>query len=182
MNTVGSRIFGFLEGSMLYGSLTFFCTTGEWIVLSILHFLASVNLTFFMPSLVEYCRFFDKRVWTIPPKSRFLKVIFSADENFDSTYPVNFVVNSNGHVSQVPPGILKLSCKIDITYFPFDDQMCHLKVCSLQLSPVIRTLVRELITGHSSIGLRMTGKERIRASSSKRGKEKQIVSVRLLDI
>ncbi|KAK6033066.1 Neurotransmitter-gated ion-channel ligand binding domain protein, partial [Ostertagia ostertagi] len=50
-----------------------------------------------------------------------------ADENFDSTYPVNYVVSHNGHVLQVPPGILKLSCKIDITYFPFDDQMCHLK-------------------------------------------------------
>lgn len=55
-------------------------------------------------------------------------VHFSADENFDSTYPVNYVVSHTGHVLQVPPGILKLSCKIDITYFPFDDQMCHLKV------------------------------------------------------
>ncbi|KHJ96905.1 Neurotransmitter-gated ion-channel ligand binding domain protein [Oesophagostomum dentatum] len=52
----------------------------------------------------------------------------SADENFDSTYPVNYVVSHTGHVLQVPPGILKLSCKIDITYFPFDNQMCHLKV------------------------------------------------------
>uniref|UniRef100_A0A1I7XM46 Cation transporter family protein n=1 Tax=Heterorhabditis bacteriophora TaxID=37862 RepID=A0A1I7XM46_HETBA len=54
-------------------------------------------------------------------------VYISADENFDSTYPVNYVVSHSGHVLQVPPGILKLSCKIDITYFPFDDQMCHLK-------------------------------------------------------
>ncbi|PIC21300.1 hypothetical protein B9Z55_026188 [Caenorhabditis nigoni] len=51
----------------------------------------------------------------------------SADENFDSTYPVNYVVSYTGDVLQVPPGILKLSCKIDITYFPFDDQICHLK-------------------------------------------------------
>uniref|UniRef100_A0A915BFX7 Uncharacterized protein n=1 Tax=Parascaris univalens TaxID=6257 RepID=A0A915BFX7_PARUN len=51
----------------------------------------------------------------------------SADENFDSTYPVNYIVNYNGDVMQVPPGIMKLSCKIDITWFPFDDQMCHLK-------------------------------------------------------
>ncbi|CAI5455874.1 unnamed protein product [Caenorhabditis angaria] len=51
----------------------------------------------------------------------------SADENFDSTYPVNYVVSNTGAVQQVPPGILKLSCKIDITYFPFDDQVCHLK-------------------------------------------------------
>uniref|UniRef100_A0A8R1HP62 Uncharacterized protein n=1 Tax=Caenorhabditis japonica TaxID=281687 RepID=A0A8R1HP62_CAEJA len=51
----------------------------------------------------------------------------SADENFDSTYPVNYVVSYTGDVLQVPPGILKLSCKIDITYFPFDNQICHLK-------------------------------------------------------
>ncbi|KIH57162.1 Neurotransmitter-gated ion-channel ligand binding domain protein [Ancylostoma duodenale] len=60
----------------------------------------------------------------------------SADENFDSTYPVNYVVSHTGHVLQVPPGILKLSCKIDITYFPFDDQMCHLKVCFNVFKPL----------------------------------------------
>lgn len=53
---------------------------------------------------------------------------FSADENFDTSYPVNFVVSYDGSVLQVPPGILKLSCKIDITWFPFDDQWCYLKV------------------------------------------------------
>lgn len=51
----------------------------------------------------------------------------SVDENFDSTFPVNYVVSYDGSVLQVPPGIMKLSCKIDITWFPFDDQMCHLK-------------------------------------------------------
>uniref|UniRef100_A0A0N4UUP7 Neur_chan_LBD domain-containing protein n=1 Tax=Enterobius vermicularis TaxID=51028 RepID=A0A0N4UUP7_ENTVE len=51
----------------------------------------------------------------------------SADENFDTSYPVNFVVSYDGSVLQVPPGILKLSCKIDITWFPFDDQWCYLK-------------------------------------------------------
>uniref|UniRef100_A0A914XFN7 Uncharacterized protein n=1 Tax=Plectus sambesii TaxID=2011161 RepID=A0A914XFN7_9BILA len=51
----------------------------------------------------------------------------SVDDNFDSTYPSNFIVQSDGSVSQVPPGILKSSCKIDITWFPFDDQMCFLK-------------------------------------------------------
>ncbi|GMT36339.1 hypothetical protein PFISCL1PPCAC_27636, partial [Pristionchus fissidentatus] len=51
----------------------------------------------------------------------------SADENFDSTYPVNYVVSHTGDVLHVPPGIMKLSCKIDITWFPFDDQICWLK-------------------------------------------------------
>ena len=52
----------------------------------------------------------------------------SADSNFDTTYPSNMVVHSDGTVEWVPPGILKASCKIDITWFPFDDQSCYLKV------------------------------------------------------
>jgi len=27
----------------------------------------------------------------------------------------------------VPPGIFKSTCKIDITWFPFDDQHCEMK-------------------------------------------------------
>lgn len=52
---------------------------------------------------------------------------FSADEKFDGTYPTNVVVRSNGSCNYIPPGIFKSTCKIDITWFPFDDQMCELK-------------------------------------------------------
>ncbi len=59
---------------------------------------------------------------------------FSADSDFDSTYHSNMVVYSGGTVNWIPPGILKSSCKIDITWFPFDDQSCYLKVyCKLLL-------------------------------------------------
>ncbi|VDN26180.1 unnamed protein product [Gongylonema pulchrum] len=51
----------------------------------------------------------------------------SANENFDSTFKSNLVVYSNGEVNWIPPGILKFSCKLDITWFPFDDQICGLK-------------------------------------------------------
>ncbi|PIO72047.1 Neurotransmitter-gated ion-channel ligand binding domain protein [Teladorsagia circumcincta] len=51
----------------------------------------------------------------------------SANEDFDSTYKSNEVVYSTGEVNWVPPGIFRASCKMDITYFPFDDQLCHLK-------------------------------------------------------
>jgi hypothetical protein len=37
------------------------------------------------------------------------------------------VVNSEGGCLYVPPGIFKSTCKIDITWFPFDDQKCELK-------------------------------------------------------
>ncbi|KAH7956673.1 hypothetical protein HPB52_011623 [Rhipicephalus sanguineus] len=51
----------------------------------------------------------------------------SADEKFDGTYPTNVVVRSNGSCNYIPPGIFKSTCKIDITWFPFDDQKCNLK-------------------------------------------------------
>ena len=36
-------------------------------------------------------------------------------------------VHSTGEMEQIPPGIFKSTCKIDITWFPFDDQTCDLK-------------------------------------------------------
>lgn len=56
-----------------------------------------------------------------------LNCIFSADEGFDGTYATNVVVNSNGSCVFIPPGIFKSTCKIDITWFPFDDQKCDMK-------------------------------------------------------
>ncbi|ELT87200.1 hypothetical protein CAPTEDRAFT_221893 [Capitella teleta] len=51
----------------------------------------------------------------------------SADEDIDSTYPTNVVVSSDGNCLWVPPGLFLSTCKIDITWFPFDDQKCSLK-------------------------------------------------------
>ncbi|VDM25560.1 unnamed protein product [Toxocara canis] len=51
----------------------------------------------------------------------------SADESFDSTYKSNLVVYNNGQINWIPPGIFRASCRIDITWFPFDDQSCYLK-------------------------------------------------------
>ncbi|XP_075215944.1 nicotinic acetylcholine receptor alpha6 isoform X3 [Lycorma delicatula] len=51
----------------------------------------------------------------------------SADEGFDGTYHTNVVVRHNGNCLYVPPGIFKSTCKIDITWFPFDDQNCDMK-------------------------------------------------------
>ncbi|KAE9549423.1 hypothetical protein FO519_007356, partial [Halicephalobus sp. NKZ332] len=51
----------------------------------------------------------------------------SVDSNFDSTYPTNMIAYNTGDVSWIPPGIFKISCKVDITYFPFDRQICFFK-------------------------------------------------------
>lgn len=56
-----------------------------------------------------------------------LPFVYSADEGFDGTYHTNIVVKSNGSCLYVPPGIFKSTCKIDITWFPFDDQHCDMK-------------------------------------------------------
>lgn len=57
----------------------------------------------------------------------FFLLQYSADEGFDGTYPTNVVVKNNGSCLYVPPGIFKSTCKIDITWFPFDDQRCEMK-------------------------------------------------------
>ncbi|ESN90492.1 hypothetical protein HELRODRAFT_108613 [Helobdella robusta] len=51
----------------------------------------------------------------------------SADEDIDSTFPTNIVVSSNGNCLWVPPGMFASTCKIDISWFPFDDQRCKMK-------------------------------------------------------
>ena len=37
------------------------------------------------------------------------------------------VVTSSGLCTYIPPGMFKSTCKIDITWFPFDDQDCEMK-------------------------------------------------------
>ncbi|GMT16552.1 hypothetical protein PFISCL1PPCAC_7849, partial [Pristionchus fissidentatus] len=51
----------------------------------------------------------------------------SADSTFDASFAVNFVVQHTGEILLAPPGLVKLSCAIDITWFPYDEQICHLK-------------------------------------------------------
>ncbi|KHJ41165.1 Cation transporter family protein [Trichuris suis] len=51
----------------------------------------------------------------------------SVDANFQSYFPSNMIVYHNSQVSWIPPAILQSSCKLDITWFPFDDQQCCLK-------------------------------------------------------
>jgi Neurotransmitter-gated ion-channel ligand binding domain len=37
------------------------------------------------------------------------------------------VLTNTGSCTYIPPGIFKSTCKIDITWFPFDDQDCEMK-------------------------------------------------------
>ncbi|CAD6194787.1 unnamed protein product [Caenorhabditis auriculariae] len=51
----------------------------------------------------------------------------SAAEDFDSTYKSNLVAYNTGNVVWIPPGVLKFVCQLDVTWFPFDDQICEMK-------------------------------------------------------
>ncbi|CAB3407732.1 unnamed protein product [Caenorhabditis bovis] len=51
----------------------------------------------------------------------------SAAEDFDSTFKSNLLVYHTGTVVWIPPGVLKFVCPLDVTWFPFDDQVCEMK-------------------------------------------------------
>ncbi|KHN70740.1 Acetylcholine receptor subunit beta-type acr-2 [Toxocara canis] len=54
-------------------------------------------------------------------------VLFNnADGNYEVSFLSNVNVESNGDVTWVPPAIYKSSCRIDVEYFPFDEQTCVL--------------------------------------------------------
>uniref|UniRef100_A0A914PMQ3 Uncharacterized protein n=1 Tax=Panagrolaimus davidi TaxID=227884 RepID=A0A914PMQ3_9BILA len=52
-------------------------------------------------------------------------VLFNnADGNYEVSFMCNVVINHRGDM--VPPAIYKSSCIIDVEFFPFDEQTCHL--------------------------------------------------------
>ncbi|CAD5206203.1 unnamed protein product [Bursaphelenchus okinawaensis] len=54
-------------------------------------------------------------------------VLFNnADGNYEVSYHSNVEVDYRGNVTWVPPAIYKSSCRIDVEYFPFDEQTCQL--------------------------------------------------------
>ncbi|KAF8365877.1 unc-29 [Pristionchus pacificus] len=50
----------------------------------------------------------------------------SADGNYEVSFMCNVVINNLGEMLWVPPAIYKSSCIIDVEFFPFDEQTCHL--------------------------------------------------------
>ncbi|XP_052555294.1 neuronal acetylcholine receptor subunit alpha-10 [Tympanuchus pallidicinctus] len=50
----------------------------------------------------------------------------NANERFGGSMETNVVLRSDGHIMWDAPAITKSSCKVDVSYFPFDGQQCHL--------------------------------------------------------
>ncbi|KAG1662649.1 CHRNA7-FAM7A fusion protein [Nymphon striatum] len=62
-----------------------------------------------------------------------LKCFFidSADSQYnDAMITTNVIVTSNGNVTYLISAIFKSSCKINVAYFPFDEQRCKMKFAS----------------------------------------------------
>ena len=51
---------------------------------------------------------------------------FSADGNYEVSFKPNVVIEYTGQMLWVPPAIYKSSCIIDVEFFPFDEQQCHM--------------------------------------------------------
>nr|XP_020443004.1 neuronal acetylcholine receptor subunit alpha-9-like isoform X2 [Monopterus albus] len=50
----------------------------------------------------------------------------SADDQFSSAMETNVVLRNDGQVMWDQPAITKSSCSVDVAFFPFDMQQCHL--------------------------------------------------------
>jgi hypothetical protein len=53
-----------------------------------------------------------------------------ADDYTRGYMPSRAMVNSDGKVFWPPPTKFRSTCPVDVTYFPFDDQICKLKLGS----------------------------------------------------
>jgi len=78
---------------------------------------------------------------------------FSVDETKPATqvFPeTRAIVTSDGDVLWVVPAMTKSSCRIDVTFFPFDEQRCTLKFGSWTYDGLQMDLVNLSATGDLS--------------------------------
>ncbi|XP_048849249.1 neuronal acetylcholine receptor subunit alpha-7-like isoform X1 [Brienomyrus brachyistius] len=71
---------------------------------------------------VKNLRFTTDQIWTPD-----ILLYNSADDDFDSTFKTNVLVNSSGFCQYLPPGIFMSTCNVDVRWFPFDIQKCEMK-------------------------------------------------------
>uniref|UniRef100_H2SB69 Cholinergic receptor nicotinic alpha 3 subunit n=3 Tax=Takifugu rubripes TaxID=31033 RepID=H2SB69_TAKRU len=71
---------------------------------------------------VEYIRVPSSRIWKPD-----IVLYNNAVGDFQVDDKTKALLRYNGDVTWIPPAIFKSSCKIDVTYFPFDYQNCTMK-------------------------------------------------------
>ncbi|KAG1678675.1 Acetylcholine receptor subunit alpha-like 1 [Nymphon striatum] len=85
---------------------------------------------------------------TKPVKLIWLSLYLNADGDYAITILTKAVLHYDGRVVWKPPAIYKSSCEINVEYFPFDQQTCHMKFGSWSYDGYKVNLVHK----HSSNG------------------------------
>lgn len=57
--------------------------------------------------------------------SAMISLFFSADDHFTGPMDTNVVIRHDGQIMWDSPAITKSSCKVDVSFFPFDAQQCR---------------------------------------------------------
>nr|CAX69424.1 Neuronal acetylcholine receptor subunit alpha-3 precursor [Schistosoma japonicum] len=71
---------------------------------------------------IRTVRIFPSQIWTPD-----IKLYNFADERLREHRDARVVVSSNGEMLWVPQALFKSTCEVEITYFPFDTQICMLE-------------------------------------------------------
>ncbi|VDD95814.1 unnamed protein product [Enterobius vermicularis] len=71
---------------------------------------------------IKFLRLKKDRVWTPD-----ILMYNSAHRQFDAVYMTDVVADYNGLMKWKLPGIFKLTCTVNIVWFPFDEQQCFMK-------------------------------------------------------
>ncbi|KAK3588798.1 hypothetical protein CHS0354_012011 [Potamilus streckersoni] len=80
-----------------------------------------------MASLIHYAKL-SNEMRKFPCKTVHLSLLYFSADDFTTGYMQSkAMVDYTGIVFWPPPAKFRSSCKIDITYFPFDDQSCKMK-------------------------------------------------------
>ncbi|XP_036354785.1 acetylcholine receptor subunit beta-like 1 [Octopus sinensis] len=64
-----------------------------------------------------------------------INIVNTADGNYEPSFMSNVVIYNTGLILWVPPAIYKSSCTIDVSFFPFDQQICEMKFGSWTYNP-----------------------------------------------
>ncbi|VDP54322.1 unnamed protein product [Schistosoma curassoni] len=75
---------------------------------------------------IKTVRIFPSQIWTPD-----IKLYNFADERLREYRDARVVVSSNGETLWLPQALFKSTCEVEITYFPFDTQICMLEFGSL---------------------------------------------------
>ncbi|KAI0213556.1 Acetylcholine receptor subunit beta-like 1 [Lamellibrachia satsuma] len=71
---------------------------------------------------IQKIRILPEKVWKPD-----IVLFNNADGRYEVSYKPSVVISHTGSVLWIPPAIYKSSCRIDVKYFPFDEQECEMK-------------------------------------------------------